>query len=330
MKKFSLHITAAVLVLLFLLSAFSGCITIVELPPEESEGDPTDTTDRVTESTSFESAWSSETETFTAESTDADLTETTDEATDQTTGSATDQTTETTADTTTDTTADVTTETTADTATETTTADGTAGGGGDDPDLPARPIRIYVDQGHNPHSFNTGAQGNGLREENITYAVGIALAELLSADPRFEVRLSRPTADTLLGTNNSESLQARCDDANSWAADYFVSIHVNSFTTETAHGIEAYAYSESGEAYLLGNGIVDSLVAATGFAKRGMKVNPNLHVLRHTQMPAVLVEIGFISNPTEAALMASDPALFASGIYSGISTYFQNYQVDQD
>ena len=49
-----------------------------------------------------------------------------------------------------------------------------------------------------------------------------------------------------------------------------------------------------------------------------MKVRPSLYVLRKTNMPAVLVEIGFITNPSEAALMNTNPELFARGIYNGI------------
>ena len=44
-------------------------------------------------------------------------------------------------------------------------------------------IRIFIDQGHNPSGPNTGAEGNGLIEQDITYTVGLYLAELLSADP---------------------------------------------------------------------------------------------------------------------------------------------------
>ena len=54
-----------------------------------------------------------------------------------------------------------------------------------------------------------------------------------------------------------------------------------------------------------------------------MKIRPGLYVLRRTNMPAVLVEIGFISNPEEAALMDSNPALFARGLYNGIIEYFE-------
>ena len=184
--------------------------------------------------------------------------------------------------------------------------------------------KIYIDQGHNPENPNAGAEGNGLQEQTITYRVGQELATLLRADPDFEVRLSRPTPETVLGEekNNTSSLKARTDDANAWGADYFVSIHANWFDLETANGIEAFAFSNAGEAYALGSKIVEQLVSTTGLASRGMKTRTDLYVLKNTVMPAVLVEIGFLTNPTDAALMGSSPELFAQGIYQGITVFF--------
>lgn len=81
-------------------------------------------------------------------------------------------------------------------------------------------IRIFIDQGHNPSgSFNSGAQANGLNESEINYQVGIYLRNLLSSDPRFEVRVSRPEPGTVLGTNNTTSLAERVRMANDWPAD---------------------------------------------------------------------------------------------------------------
>ena len=178
--------------------------------------------------------------------------------------------------------------------------------------------KIYIDQGHNPEPPNTGAVGNGLREQDISYEVGRRLAALLRRSGNYEVRLSRPTPQTQLGTSNTSSLRARVDDANAWGADYFISIHTNGSTDPSARGVEAYAYSRDSRAFRLGDDIVDSLVAATGFPRRGMFVRPGLYVLRKTNMPATLVEIGFISNPGEAAVMRDNPDLFARGIYNGI------------
>jgi N-acetylmuramoyl-L-alanine amidase len=178
--------------------------------------------------------------------------------------------------------------------------------------------KIYIDQGHNPDPPNTGAEGNGLREQDITYEVGQRLAALLRRSGNYEVRLSRPTPETQLGSSNAGSLRARVQDANSWGADYFISIHTNASVDSNASGVEAYSYARDTRAFRLGEDIVDNLVEATGLRDRGMKVRPGLYVLKKTNMPAVLVEIGFISNPVDAALMRDNPSLFAQGIYNGI------------
>lgn len=181
--------------------------------------------------------------------------------------------------------------------------------------------KIYIDQGHNPDPPNTGAEGNGLREQDITYEVGQRLATLLRQSGNYEVRLSRPTRNTQLGNSNAGSLRARVQDANSWGADYFISIHTNASENPGVSGVEAYSYARDTAAFRLGEDIVDNLVAATGLRNRGMKVRPGLYVLKKTNMPAVLVEIGFISNPGDAALMRDNPGLFARGIYNGIVEY---------
>ena len=181
--------------------------------------------------------------------------------------------------------------------------------------------RIYIDQGHNPSSPNTGAEGNGLREQDVTYIVGQELAALLRRSGNYEVRLSRPTPDTQLGNSNTGSLRARVNDANSWGADYFISIHTNASDQSSASGVEAYSYSRDSRAFRLGEEIVNGIVNVTGLRDRGMKVRPGLYVLKNTNMPAVLVELGFITNPGDAALMRDDPELFAEGIYRGIVDY---------
>lgn len=182
-------------------------------------------------------------------------------------------------------------------------------------------IKLYIDQGHNPENPNAGAEANGLREQDITYKVGQELAALLRSDGRFEVRLSRPTPETSLGNSNTTSLRARTTDANNWGADYFLSIHVNASENPSASGSEAFAYSRQSEGFFLGEDILAGLAAVTGLRNRGMQVRPGLYVLRKTAMPAVLIELGFLTNPGDAALMNDRPDLFAEGIYRGILQY---------
>ena len=182
-------------------------------------------------------------------------------------------------------------------------------------------IKIYIDQGHNPVNPNAGAEGNGLREQDLVYTIGQELAGLLRADPDFEVRLSRPTRDTQLGTTNATSLAARVNEANRWGADYFISLHTNAATSPSATGTEAYAYARNTPAFRFGADILENLSQATGLRNRGMQARPGLYVLKKTRMPAVLVELGFITNPRDAALMRDEPGLFAEGIYRGIREY---------
>lgn len=182
-------------------------------------------------------------------------------------------------------------------------------------------IKVYIDQGHNPVNPNAGAEGNGLREQDITYRIGQLLADRLRRSGNYEVRLSRPTPDTQLGTSNASSLRVRVEDANSWGADYFISLHTNASSNSSANGVEAYAYARNTPAFELGEDVVDGIANAVGVRNRGMKTRPGLYVLKRTAMPAILVELGFITNPREASLMSNSPNLYADGIYNGIVDY---------
>ena len=183
-------------------------------------------------------------------------------------------------------------------------------------------IKIYIDQGHNPENPNAGAEANGVREQDITYAVGQALYDLFEQDPSFEARLSRPDADVILGTSNTTSLAARVNDANAWGADYFLSLHTNASENPAAGGSEAFVYSRTSPAFPLAEDILQWMRYETGLRTRGVFVRPGLYVLRNTAMPAMLLELGFVSNPSEAALMRDNPGVFARGIYRGIQQYF--------
>ena len=187
-------------------------------------------------------------------------------------------------------------------------------------------IKIYIDQGHNPSSYNTGAEGNGYFEQDITYRIGILLDGYFKGNTSFETRLSRPTPSTILGTSNSTSLTARVRDANTWGADLFLSLHTNASVNSTANGSECLVYSyNAAVANGVARDILDQMTLITGLRDRGIVERPGLYVLRRTAMPAVVVEMGFITNPSDAELLANSPNLFALGIYRGVLRYYGLY-----
>ncbi|MGB9825727.1 MAG: N-acetylmuramoyl-L-alanine amidase [Desulfofundulus sp.] len=156
-------------------------------------------------------------------------------------------------------------------------------------------MRIVIDPGHG--GSDPGAVGpNGLKEAHVNLAVALKVAEKLRK-AGVEVKLTR-TNDVFI------DLQPRCDIANSFGADYFVSIHCNSAGTPEAKGTETYCYKFGGKGEILAKAIQAELIAATGRANRGVKT-ANYYVLRRTNMPAVLTELAFISNPEEERLLGS-------------------------
>lgn len=183
-------------------------------------------------------------------------------------------------------------------------------------------IRIFIDQGHNPGTINAGAEGFGLREQDVTYQVGVYLANLLNADPNFEARLSRNSPDEVLGTTVTSSLATRVRMANEWPADYFISIHCNANDNPDINGTEVYVYEENTQAYYLAEYILNSIVDIVGTRDNLVRVRPSLYVLRRTTMPSLLVELAYITNPSDNEKLRDDQWLFAYAIYLGLVEYF--------
>lgn len=184
-------------------------------------------------------------------------------------------------------------------------------------------IKIFIDQGHNPTNYhNAGAVGYGMHEEDITYQVGVYLAEMLNKDPRFEARLSRPTPTTVLGSTNATSLIQRVEMANQWPANYFISIHANFNENPQINGTEIYIYRLYSQANWLAEQVIDGIVETVGTKNNGIYARPTLYVLRKTKMPSILVELAYLSNYADAEKLRNDQYAFAQGIFVGIMRYF--------
>ena len=182
-------------------------------------------------------------------------------------------------------------------------------------------VKIFIDQGHNPFGFNSGAEANGLKEQDVTYNVGIYLAELLRNDERFEVLTSRTCITQVAGYSNRTSLEERVWRANWWGADWFLSIHCNSSTNPNASGSEIYVYRSRTRVWYMAGEILAQITQQLKLRDRGVKINPDFYVLRQTRMPAMLIELAFITNESDAEKLRNDQRIFAQAIYDGIVNY---------
>ena len=177
-------------------------------------------------------------------------------------------------------------------------------------------MKVFLNPGHAPNGQpDPGACGCGLRESDVAAAVGHLVEGYLRA-AGCEVKLLQ-----------SDSLSEICDVSNAWDADLFVSIHCNSAGSEFARGFEtfSYPYSVGGKDIA---GCIQRQIASRfskidpDFPNRGLKT-ANFKVLRSTDAPACLVEMAFISNEEDAALLKHQADDFARAIACGVTDYEQ-------
>lgn len=175
-------------------------------------------------------------------------------------------------------------------------------------------LKIFIDAGHG--GKDSGATNGNTFEKDIALKIVLKLNEILKSRG-FQTQLSR-TTDVFVELNE------RAKKANNFASDIFVSIHLNSAANADASGIETLIYSYAGQNKKLGDDIQNALIAATNAKNRGVKERPDLAVLNSTKMPAVLVEVGFISNTNEKNLLVTDAYQnkIAGAIADGILKYY--------
>lgn len=181
-------------------------------------------------------------------------------------------------------------------------------------------MKIFIDAGHNPRSVDTGAVGNGLKEQDVTFAIAESLAGKLER-VGVEVKRSRTDADSVIGSSLSDSLAKRAKMANDWGADLFLSIHCNAFYLSSANGTETYVYSKGSKVKDLAERIAGSVSSQMGVTNRGGKT-ASFAVLKQTAMPAILIETAFITNPSDAEKL-KNPEAFADAIFGELCEYYE-------
>ena len=193
---------------------------------------------------------------------------------------------------------------------------------------------VYLDAGHG--GYDPGASYFGISEKSLTLAIQSRVKAKLEAEG-YQVVTTR-TSDTYV------DLTDRSHAANASESDIFVSIHINASGSSAAQGIETYYYQPYAEypsrinatyhanptrlsmSDTLANAIQSSLINATGAQNQGVK-RQTFAVLRETTAPAVLLELGFLSNPQEAARLNTSAyqETLANAIVAGIKRYYSIY-----
>ncbi len=174
--------------------------------------------------------------------------------------------------------------------------------------------KIMLDAGHG--GYEPGAVYNGRQEKDDNLALTLAIGNELEENG-YEVVYTRTT-------DVYESPFEKAMEANASGADLFISIHRNAFPTpNTASGVESLVYDKTGMKYEIAEAI-DTELAKLGFKDLGVKERPNLVVLKRTNMPAVLVEVGFIDSDIDNALFDQKFDEIAKAIADGITGVIEN------
>ncbi|MFW6269593.1 MAG: N-acetylmuramoyl-L-alanine amidase family protein [Bacillota bacterium] len=176
---------------------------------------------------------------------------------------------------------------------------------------------FVIDPGHGGH--DPGAVGpGGIEEKDINLETALELYEILKLHTTAEIYLTR-SSDKFL------SLSERIRFTREKNADIFISIHYNADTSGRKRGIETYAYySASRETWALAWSIHEAVVRNLNLIDRGLMVD-NFQVIRElTDCKAILLELGYISNPAEEKILKKPETIktTARSIYEGLKNYY--------
>ena len=161
-------------------------------------------------------------------------------------------------------------------------------------------MKWYLDFGHG--GKDPGAIGpTNLKESDIALKIGMMVKENL--ENAFEKVITTRENDKYY------SLDYRTKKANIENSDYFISIHLNSASNTSAKGCEVWLYDENSKLQTLANSLCNNLATKMNTPNRGVKYSKKLAVLKNSKMPALLIEIDFISNKEVENYLRNDKNL---------------------
>ncbi len=181
---------------------------------------------------------------------------------------------------------------------------------------------IVIDAGHGGRDPGAVSLGGMYQETDNVLAIARAIHGREPKLPGVQFAYTRLKNKHFANTA-VEDLAKRVEFANVLKADLFVSIHQNSDAEHVGKGVETYHYHTSGEGQKLAAAVQAAVTQSTGLTDRGIKAG-GLYVLRHTNMPAILIEAGFVGGDPQEATAVSTPEMWAKiadGILKGLAAY---------
>lgn len=189
---------------------------------------------------------------------------------------------------------------------------------------------IVIDPGHG--GADPGAQNSGIKEKDVNLDISLRLGKVLESKG-CKVILTREVDKDfflpgfVLGRMAKRAeLNQRINLASENNADLFISVHTNSFPQRNTYGMETYYHIQSATGKALAELIQEQLTRLQSDNKRKAKAG-DYYLINQTKMPAVIVEVGFISNPRERKQLLSNNYRdsIAEAIGTGIDQYFKTF-----
>ena len=189
-------------------------------------------------------------------------------------------------------------------------------------------MKVVIDPGHAGRNIDPGAVNGstGLQEADVALVISRQVASYL-LNVGYEVKLTR----TEWEQEETDDLSYRTALANDWGADIFISLHCNSAANQSAEGYEVWTSPGNTLGDKLATCIYGQIAAEfpdragrTDYSDGDPDKESRFYVLVHTDAPACLVEMAFVSNDAEAALLANAAwqDRYARAIARGVTDYF--------
>lgn len=189
---------------------------------------------------------------------------------------------------------------------------------------------ILIDAGHG--GFDAGASGNGLKEKDINLGVALKLRDCVN-EMGGKAVLTRESDVSTADESRNDGSTAKASDlkrrkamAEECNADLMISIHMNKFEQAEYWGAQVFYAENSEESKILGEIIQAALpkVLNDKNERVAKKSNGQIFILKNVKIPTVIVECGFLSNPSEAKKLADEDYQknLAQAICTGIEDYY--------